>query len=77
MQYGYLHTDANLTQSELHMYRGHQKTQPGFILGHEFTGTVVKVGRAVKTVKVGDEITSPFSTTWYVVYIMTCINPDS
>ncbi|RFU31233.1 hypothetical protein B7463_g5089, partial [Scytalidium lignicola] len=54
---------AGLCGTELHMYRGHQKTTEGFILGHEFTGTVVQVGDAVKSVKLGDEITSPFSTT--------------
>jgi len=47
------------------MYRGHQQTPANFILGHEFTGAVSAIGKDVKSFKVGDEITCPFSTTWY------------
>lgn len=35
-------------------------------MGHEFTGTVVEAGAAVKGVKVGDKIVSPFTVSWYV-----------
>ena len=35
-------------------------------MGHEFTGEVVETGSAVKTVKKGDRIVSPFTTSWYV-----------
>lgn len=35
-------------------------------MGHEFAGTVVQAGPAVKTVKVGDKIVSPFTASWYV-----------
>lgn len=34
-------------------------------MGHEFTGVVVEAGSDVKTVKEGDKIVSPFTTTWY------------
>lgn len=34
-------------------------------MGHEFTGVVVEVGSDVNTVKEGDKIVSPFTTTWY------------
>jgi threonine dehydrogenase-like Zn-dependent dehydrogenase len=34
-------------------------------MGHEFTGVVVETGSDVKTVKEGDKIVSPFTTTWY------------
>ncbi|KAF7561894.1 hypothetical protein G7046_g2252 [Stylonectria norvegica] len=51
-----------LCGSELHTYRGHQPSPTGFIMGHEFTGTVVQVGSAVKSVKVGDKAVSPFTT---------------
>lgn len=44
------------------MYRGHQPSPTGFIMGHEFTGEVVEVGSEVKTVKKGDTIVSPFTT---------------
>lgn len=30
-----------LCGSELHVFRGHQPSPTGFIMGHEFTGTVV------------------------------------
>ncbi|RSL92686.1 hypothetical protein CEP52_013676 [Fusarium oligoseptatum] len=34
---------------ELHVYRGHQKSEPGFIMGHEFVGEVVETGPKVVT----------------------------
>lgn len=47
--------------SELHVFRGHQPSGTGFIMGHEFTGTVEETGSDVKTVKKGDQIVSPFT----------------
>ncbi|KAF5570309.1 formaldehyde dehydrogenase, partial [Fusarium pseudoanthophilum] len=38
-----------LCGSELHLYRGVEPTEPDFIMGHEFTGTVVALGSEVKT----------------------------
>ncbi|CAG7561985.1 unnamed protein product [Fusarium equiseti] len=55
---------VNLTAlcgSELHLYRGVEPTEPDFIMGHEFTGTIVALGSAVKSVKVGDKVVSPFT----------------
>lgn len=52
------------TRSELHIYRGHQPSDTGFIMGHEFTGTVVQVGPAVKTIKIGDKVVAPFTASW-------------
>ncbi|KAL1989300.1 hypothetical protein VTN96DRAFT_62 [Rasamsonia emersonii] len=52
---------AALCGSELHVFRGHQPSKTGFIMGHEFTGTVVETGSAVKTVQKGDVIVSPFT----------------
>jgi threonine dehydrogenase-like Zn-dependent dehydrogenase len=49
--------------SELHVFRGHQASTPGFIMGHEFTGVVDSVGSAVTTLKPGDTIVSPFTVT--------------
>ncbi|KAH8782885.1 alcohol dehydrogenase GroES-like domain-containing protein [Diaporthe sp. PMI_573] len=54
---------AALCGSELHTFRGHAKSDTGFIMGHEFTGVVVELGSDVKTVKEGDKIVSPFTTT--------------
>lgn len=31
-------------------------------MGHEFTGVIVEAGSGVKTVKLGDKIVSPFTT---------------
>lgn len=51
-----------LCGSELHVFRGHQKSPTGFIMGHEFTGTVEEVGPEVKGFSKGDQIVSPFTT---------------
>lgn len=58
--------ETNFGHSELHVFRGHQPSKTGFIMGHEFTGTVVEKGDDVKTLEVGDVIVSPFTTSWYV-----------
>lgn len=55
-----------LCGSELHVFRGHQPSGTGFIMGHEFTGVVVEAGDDVKTVNAGDKIVSPFTTSWLV-----------
>ena len=51
-----------LCGSELHVYRGHQPSGTGFIMGHEFTGVVTETGSDIKTVKKGDRIVTPFTT---------------
>ena len=48
------------------MFRGHQPSGTGFIMGHEFTGVVTEIGPAVQTVEVGDWVVSPFTVSWYV-----------
>ncbi|KAK3944597.1 chaperonin 10-like protein [Diplogelasinospora grovesii] len=50
-----------LCGSELHVYRGHQPSDTGFIMGHEFTGVVTEVGSQVQSVKVGDKVVAPFT----------------
>ncbi|KAI6376521.1 hypothetical protein MCOR25_002735 [Pyricularia grisea] len=52
---------SGLCGSELHAYRGIEEFGSGFIMGHEFTGTVTEVGSAVKTVQVGDKVVTPFT----------------
>ncbi|KAH8819899.1 chaperonin 10-like protein [Xylogone sp. PMI_703] len=53
---------AGLCGSDLHLFRGHETTSAtGFIMGHEFTGTVVAAGKDVKTVRVNDKVVSPFT----------------
>lgn len=53
--------------SELHVLRGHQPSKTGFIMGHEFTGTVTEIGDEVQSVTVGDSIVSPFTVSWYYI----------
>lgn len=50
-----------LCGSELHVFRGHQPSGTGFIMGHEFTGEVVETGSDIKTLKKGDKIVTPFT----------------
>ncbi|KAI1112863.1 GroES-like protein [Nemania sp. NC0429] len=51
-----------LCGSELHVFRGHQASPAtGFIMGHEFTGTVDRVGAAVETLRPGDAVVCPFT----------------
>ncbi|KAF7539869.1 hypothetical protein G7Z17_g12316 [Cylindrodendrum hubeiense] len=63
---------AGLCGSELHIYRGHQTSGTGFIMGHEFTGTVVQVGSAVKSVQIGDKVVAPFTASCGVCFY--CLN---
>ena len=47
--------------SDLHLYNGYiPAMEPGDVLGHEFMGEVVEVGREVKNLKVGDRVVVPF-----------------
>jgi threonine dehydrogenase-like Zn-dependent dehydrogenase len=50
-----------LCGSELHVFRGHQPSKTGFIMGHESTGEVVELGSAVKNHKKGDHVVMPFT----------------
>ncbi|QGI87014.1 hypothetical protein CEK25_001970 [Fusarium fujikuroi] len=50
-----------LCGSELHVFRGHQPSGTGFIMGHEFTGVVDEVGSAITKLQPGDAIVSPFT----------------
>ena len=54
-------TSTAICGSDLHLYNGFVPTmERGDILGHEFMGEVVDVGRQVKNLKVGDRIVVPF-----------------
>ena len=47
--------------SDLHLYNGYMPTlEKGDILGHEFMGEVVEVGKDVKNLKAGDRVVVPF-----------------
>ena len=54
-------TSTAICGSDLHLYNGFVPTmERGDILGHEFMGEVVEVGRNVKNLKVGDRVVVPF-----------------
>jgi threonine dehydrogenase-like Zn-dependent dehydrogenase len=54
-------TSTAICGSDLHLYNGFMPTmEKGDILGHEFMGEVVEVGRDVTNLKVGDRVVVPF-----------------
>jgi len=48
--------------SDLHIYHGRVAIEEGFILGHEYVGTVTAVGDAVESVAVGDRVLGCYGT---------------
>ena len=55
-------TSTAICGSDLHLYDGYMPSlKKGDILGHEFMGEVVEVGREVKNLKVGDRVVVPFT----------------
>ncbi|MBL1177815.1 zinc-dependent alcohol dehydrogenase [Pantanalinema sp. GBBB05] len=55
-------TSTAICGSDLHLYNGYIPTmQSGDILGHEFMGEVVELGREVKNLQIGDRVVVPFT----------------
>ncbi|TMK99625.1 MAG: zinc-binding dehydrogenase [Actinobacteria bacterium] len=48
--------------SDLHIYHGRVKIEPGFTIGHEYVGTVVETGDDVRELAVGDRVLGCFQT---------------
>ncbi len=48
--------------SDLHIFHGRVKIEPGFTIGHEYVGTVLATGEAVQTVAVGDRVLGCFQS---------------
>jgi 2-desacetyl-2-hydroxyethyl bacteriochlorophyllide A dehydrogenase len=48
--------------SDLHIYHGRVKIEPGFVLGHELVGTVLQAGEGVHRVSAGERVLSCFHT---------------
>ncbi len=54
-------TSTAICGSDLHLYNGFVPTmERGDVLGHEFMGEVMEVGRAVRNLSVGDRVVVPF-----------------
>jgi threonine dehydrogenase-like Zn-dependent dehydrogenase len=54
-------TSTAICGSDLHLYDGYVPTmKKGDILGHEFMGEVVEVGRGVSNLRAGDRVVVPF-----------------
>lgn len=54
---------AGMCGSDLHPYFGRETgLDQGTVMGHEFVGRVVEAGKAVQSVRVGDRVFAPFST---------------
>ena len=51
---------AAVCGSDLHIYHGRVKVEPGFTLGHEWVGTVVAAGADVKSIREGDRVLGCF-----------------
>src|ERR1700733_13974895 len=47
---------SGICGSDLHIYHGRVKIEPGFTIGHEFVGTVTAVGEDVTRVATGDRV---------------------
>ncbi|MCZ6747277.1 MAG: alcohol dehydrogenase catalytic domain-containing protein, partial [Acidobacteria bacterium] len=54
---------AGICGSDLHVYHEREKgIDPGTVMGHEFVGRVVSTGGGVRTLRPGDRVFSPFTT---------------
>ncbi|MGN6104451.1 MAG: zinc-dependent alcohol dehydrogenase [Kofleriaceae bacterium] len=54
-------TSTTICGSDLHLYNGFVPTmERGDILGHEFMGEVVELGRGVQDLEIGDRVVVPF-----------------
>jgi alcohol dehydrogenase len=53
---------SGICGSDLHIYHGRVKIEPGFTIGHEFVGRVVAAGDQVTRVKAGNRVLGCFHT---------------
>ncbi len=50
---------AGICGTDMHIRQDHSYYTPPVVLGHEYAGTVVEAGSAVKNIHIGDRVTSP------------------
>src|SRR5919199_6182260 len=53
---------SGICGSDLHIYHGRVQIEPGFVIGHEFVGTVLAAGPAVDEVGEGDRVLGCYCT---------------
>jgi 2-desacetyl-2-hydroxyethyl bacteriochlorophyllide A dehydrogenase len=53
---------SGICGSDLHIYHGRVKIEPGFTIGHEYVGTVIAAGEDVRQVAVGDRVLGCFQS---------------
>ena len=53
---------SGICGSDLHIFHGRVKLDPGFIIGHEFVGEVIAAGDDVTRVAVGDRVLGTYCT---------------
>jgi alcohol dehydrogenase len=68
---------AGLCGSDLHPFFGRELgLDRGTVMGHEFVGSIVAIGDEVQSLKVGDRVYSPFTTScgrcYYCVHKLPC-----
>lgn len=63
--------------SDLHVYHGRESgLDAGTVMGHEFTGEIVALGKSVQNLRIGNQVVSPFTTNcgkcYYCKIGLTC-----
>jgi 2-desacetyl-2-hydroxyethyl bacteriochlorophyllide A dehydrogenase len=53
---------SGICGSDLHIYHGRVKIEPGFTIGHEFVGTILEAGDQMTRAKAGDRVLGCFHT---------------
>jgi 2-desacetyl-2-hydroxyethyl bacteriochlorophyllide A dehydrogenase len=53
---------SGICGSDLHIYHGRVRIEPGFVIGHEFVGEVIAAGAEVRRVSVGDRVLGTYAT---------------
>ena len=53
---------SGICGSDLHIYHGRVKIEPGFVIGHEYVGEVIAAGDEVSGVAVGDRVLGTYGT---------------